>query len=144
MKSINYHAPVKCSSEVVIKSSPAKIWSVLTNIDQWAKWQTDISRSKINGELKPDTTFDWKTGGINIHSRLHTVDAFQNFGWTGKTLGMFAIHNWTITESNGKSQVSVEESMEGFLAGIFKKSLNKNLEKGMNKWLDLLKKECEK
>jgi hypothetical protein len=57
---------------------------------------------------------------------------------------MIAIHNWTLTETNGQTDVSVEESMEGFFAKLFKKSFNINLEKGKLNWLELLKKECEK
>ena len=34
--------------------------------------------------------------------------------------------------------------MEGFLAKLFKNAFNKNLEKGMQNWLDMLKKECER
>lgn len=144
MKSINNNAPVKCSKAITINANSVRVWTVMTNINDWASWQTDISNPKLNGELKPDTTFDWKTGGTTIHSTLHTVEPFQNFGWRGKTFGMFAIHNWTLTEINRQTQVSVDESMEGFFAKIFKKSFNKNLEKGMQHWLDLLKKECEK
>jgi uncharacterized protein YndB with AHSA1/START domain len=144
MKSINNSAPVKCSKTITINANSEKVWAVLTNINNWANWQTDISNPKLNGELKPETTFDWKTGGAKIHSTLHTVEPFKNVGWTGKTFGMFAIHNWTLTETNGRTTVSVDESMEGFFAKLLKKSFNKNLEKGMQNWLDLLKKECEK
>lgn len=144
MKNINNNAPVKCSKSIVINANSAKVWSIITNIDNWATWQTEISKPKLNGELKPETTFDWKTGGAGIHSTLHTVEPNSFFGWTGKTFGMFAIHNWTLTETNGQTQVSVEESMEGFFASLLKKSFNKNLEKGMQNWLNLLKMECEK
>lgn len=116
----------------------------MTDINNWATWQTEISNPKLNGELNPKTTFDWKTGGVKIHSTLHTVEPYKQFGWTGKTFGMFAIHNWTLEENNSSITVSVDESMEGFLAGIFRKSFNKNLEKGMQHWLELLKKECER
>jgi hypothetical protein len=34
--------------------------------------------------------------------------------------------------------------MEGFFAKLLQKSFNKNLEKGMQNWLELLKTECEK
>jgi hypothetical protein len=61
-----------------------------------------------------------------------------------KTFGIFAIHNWTLTEKGGRTTVQVEESMEGLLAGFLKNTFNKNLEKGMQKWLELLKKTCEK
>jgi uncharacterized protein YndB with AHSA1/START domain len=144
MKSINTTAPVKCSKTITIHASSEKVWAVMTDINNWASWQTDISKPKLNGQLKSETTFDWKTGGASIHSTLHTVIPFNQFGWTGKAIGVFAIHNWTVTELDGKTIIQVDESMEGFLAGLFKKSFNKNLEKGMQTWLDLLKKECEK
>lgn len=144
MKSINNNAPVKCSKTITINANSEKVWAIMTNINNWANWQTEISNPKLNGELKPETTFDWKTGGAKIHSTLHTVEPLKNFGWTGKTFGMFAIHNWKLTEKNGQTTVSVDESMEGFFAKILKKSFNKSLEKGMQNWLDLLKQECEK
>jgi uncharacterized protein YndB with AHSA1/START domain len=144
MKSINNNAPVKCSKIITINASSEKVWTVVTNIDNWANWQSDISNPRLNGELKLETTFDWKTGGAKIHSTLHTIEPFKNFGWTGKTFGMFAIHTWTFSETNGHTTVLVDESMEGFFAKLFKKSFNKNLEKGMQTWLDLLKLECEK
>ena len=144
MKSINNNAPVKCSKAITIDASSEKVWSVLTNINNWSTWQTEISNPKLNGELKPETTFDWKTMGGKIHSTLHTVEPTKEFGWTGKSIGMLAIHNWTLTGKEGKTTVAVYESMEGFFAKLLKKSLNKNLEKHMKTWLDLLKKECEK
>lgn len=144
MKSINNNAPVKCSKTIIINANSEKVWAVITNINNWAAWQTDISSPRLNGALGTNTTFDWKTGGAKIHSTLHTVEAFKHFGWTGKTMGMFAIHNWTLTEVNGQTTVQVDESMEGFLTKLFKKTFNKNLEKGMQHWLDLLKQECEK
>ncbi len=143
MKSININAQVKCSKTITINATSEKVWKVMTDIDNWAKWQTDICKPKMNGELKPETTFKWKTGGAKIHSKLHTVEPFKSFGWTGKTFGMIAIHNWTLTENNGQITVSVDESLEGFIANLLEKSFNRNLEKSMQKWLDLLKKECE-
>ncbi len=143
MQGINYNAPVKCSKTITINASSEKVWSVMTDVDNWATWQTDISKSKLNGKLKPGTTFDWKAGGVKIHSTLHTVEPFKKFGWTGKTWGMFAIHNWILTETDGQTKVSVDESIEGFFVKLFKKAFSKQLEKGMQSWLDLLKKECE-
>jgi Polyketide cyclase / dehydrase and lipid transport len=144
MKSINHNAPVKCSKSIIINASSVTVWTVMTNINNWSAWQTDITKPTLNGELKTGSTFDWKTGGATIHSTLHTVEPFNNFGWTGKTLGMFAIHNWNISEVSGQTKVSVDESMDGFLAKLFRKTFNNNLQKGMQRWLEFLKKECEK
>jgi hypothetical protein len=107
------------------------------------KWLTTVSKSKLNGALTANTTFDWKTGGMRIKSKLHTVEPFSNFGWTGKVYDIFAIHNWTIKEVDGWTEVTVSESMEGFSAKLFKKSFNKSLENGMIKSLELLKQACE-
>lgn len=131
MKTINQNAPVKCSKSIRIQASPEKVWHVLTSIDQWANWQTEISNPHLSGKLEANTTFKWKTGGAKILSTLHTVEPHRQFGWTGKTFGMYAIHNWTLQQEGEFTIVSVDESMEGFLAGLFKKSFNKNLEKGM-------------
>ena len=144
MKGINNNAPVKCSKSIVIAAPSTKVWAVLTNINNWANWQTEISKPKLNGELQPNTTFDWKTGGVKIHSTLHTVEPFSQFGWTGKTFGMLAIHNWKLTDVKGETSVLVDESLEGLLASLFKKSFLNKLEKSMQVWLNLLKKECEK
>lgn len=143
MKSINQAAPVTCSKSITIHASAEKVWNVLTKIDNWVSWQSDISKSKLLGTLEAGSDFSWKTGGANIQSTLHAVEPNKAFGWTGKTFGMFAIHNWTLSETNGHTTVFVEESMEGFLARLFKKAFNNNLEKGMQKWLELLKMECE-
>ena len=144
MKSINLNAPVKCSKKITIHSGSKKVWDVLTNIDNWETWQTDISKSKLIGTLKPKSTFHWKSSGANIHSTLHTVEPNSRFGWEGKSFGMHAIHNWVLTDLDDKTIVEVDESMEGFLPRLFKKTFNKTVEKSMQRWLDLLKQECEK
>ena len=144
MKSINKNAPVTCSKSILINANATKIWDIITDIDQWHLWQTAITQPKLHGLLEPNTTFDWKTGGAKIHSTLHTVEYLKNFGWTGTTFGMYAIHNWSMTSTDEITVITVEESMEGFLALLFKKSFNKNLEKGMQTWLELLKTESEK
>ena len=144
MQNINNNAPVKCSKSITIDASAVKVWTVLTNINNWSSWQTDITKPTLNGELKPGSTFAWNSSGAKIHSTLHTVEPFQNIGWTGKTFGMLAIHNWALTEIKEQTKVSVDESMEGFLAKLFRKTFNNTLQKGMQRWLEFLKKECEK
>lgn len=129
---------------IIINADSEKVWDILTNIDKWPNWQNYISKSILNGELEPGATFEWKSGWVKIHSTLHTVEPFINLGWTGKTFGLFAVHNWTLKQTNGQTRVSVDESMEGFFAKLLKGQFNKDLKKGMQNWLTLLKQECEK
>jgi hypothetical protein len=143
MKNINIHAPVVCNKSITISADSKKVWSVLTGITNWPAWNTEISHVKLKGDLRPGTRFDWKSGGVKINSTLHTVEPFKNFGWTGKAMGSFAIHNWTVTEMNGQTKVVVEESMEGFLVKVLRGTFQKNVESGMQKWLELMKQACE-
>ena len=136
MKNINHNAPVKCSLKVIINATSVDVWNVLTDIDKWPSWQTEIKKTRLIGELNPESTFSWKMGGISINSKLHTVQPYSLFGWSGKSLGIYAIHNWKITELNKQVEVVVEESMEGFLVLLFKKMFNKSLEKSLRKWLE--------
>lgn len=143
MKPVNNNAPVFNTKTILINAKPENVWTVLTNIDGWNTWLTTVSKSKLNGPLTRGTTFEWKTGGMKIRSKLHTVEPFSNFGWTGKVYDIFAIHNWTFKEVDGWTEITVSESMEGFSAKLFKKSFNKSLENGMIKSLELLKQACE-
>ena len=143
MRSTNKKAPVRCTRSITVGADSEKIWTLLSNINDWAGWQTEITDPKLHGELKPHATFQWKSGGTKIHSTLHTVEPFLYLGWTGNTLGIKAIHNWTLNETDGETKVTVDESMEGLLAIIFRKSLNRSLEKSLQKWLDMIKDECE-
>lgn len=141
---VTENAPVKSSKSIFINAAPEKVWQVLTDVNNWPKWNKDIPKAKVSGEIKPGTTFDWKTGGAAIHSAIHTADSCQALGWTGKTFGASAIHNWTLVAGNGGTTVKVDESMDGFLSKLFRKSFQKNLENGMLSWLEQLKAECEK
>lgn len=141
---INESAPVKCSRSIMIDADLGKVWSVLTDINSWDQWQADITGPKLIGEPTPGASFKWKTGGVGIQSTLHTVEPNVAFGWTGRTFGMYAIHNWRLVNEGGRTRVIVVESMEGFLSSVFRKTFNKNLEAGMTRWLELLKMECEK
>jgi hypothetical protein len=143
MRQINLNAPVQCRREIIINAGIERTWQTLSDINAWPHWNPAISKARLKGEMVPGSTFEWKTGGVGILSTLHAAEAYKNLGWTGKAPGVFAIHNWKISDHNGKTKVEVEESMEGILASLFKRSFARNLEQGMEKWLQLLKDKCE-
>ena len=144
MKSINENAPVKCTQSIMINAAPEKVWQTLTNINRWSQWQSEIPFAEFKGTLQTGKKFDWKTGGVTIHSTIHTARPNESFGWTGKTIGLYAIHNWSLKKLEAGTEVTVAESLEGWLAVLLKGTFNKNLQTGMAKWLNLLKIECEK
>ena len=140
---VNQKAPVISKSEIIISAPVEKVWSILTGIDNWPDWQKDVTKVKLEGETKEGAAFKWKGGGILFSSEIHTMKPKSKFGWTGKTFGARAIHNWTFEEYNGSTKVFVEESLQGVLPILLKKKFQKTLDIGMIKNLDELKRASE-
>lgn len=140
---INRDAPVAIKKEITVNAPIEKVWSVLTDIDNWSKWQSSVTASKLNGELKKGSFFNWKAGGLAFQSRIHTCIADTLFGWTGTTFGAQAIHNWHLTSINNTTSIIVEESLQGIIVSLFSSSFQKSLSTGMTKNLEELKTFCE-
>ena len=136
---INKNAPVVQTNEILIQATPERVWAVLTDIDQWPVWNPKISRAVLRGQPAVGAGFSWKINGAGIRSTLHTVDTHRAFGWSGVTFGGSAIHNWYLESRNGGTLVRVEESTEGWLIGLFKKKMNRDLAADMAFWLERLK-----
>ncbi len=133
---IDTNAPVFARKEIVIHAPVEKVWELQTDIENWNRWQPDITSAKLEGALKADTIFRWKAKGLNIVSTLHTVKPLKQIGWTGLSLGMFAIHNWMF-EARGKTTLVVtEESLSGWLTRLMilldPRFLEKSLETSLN------------
>jgi len=133
---IDTNAPVFARKEIVIHAPVEKVWELQTDIENWKRWQPDITSAKLEGALKADTIFRWKAKGLNIVSTLHTVKPLKQIGWTGLSLGMFAIHNWMF-EARGKTTLVVtEESLSGWLTRLMilldPRFLEKSLETSLN------------
>jgi uncharacterized protein YndB with AHSA1/START domain len=141
---INPNAPVKQAKQIQINASPERVWAALTNIGEWPIWNQKITQASLEGPLLTGATFRWKVNGASIDSTFHTVLPNHTLGWTGVTFGGSAIHNWYLQKNATGTLVMVEESMEGWLVGLFKNKMNRDLEKDMVYWLERLKSQSEK
>jgi uncharacterized membrane protein len=140
---IDKNAPVHYRDSIKIAATKETIWAVLTDIDQWPNWQKSVAQSKLLGDLEEGTSFKWKAGGLFINSKIHTVNPYNMFGWTGSTIGASAIHNWKFETENGATIVYVEESLNGIFPHLFRHYFQKSLEKGMVENLNDLKTAAE-
>lgn len=136
---INKEAPVKSRHQIEINAPIDTVWKNLTDIGNWTSWQKAISKTIVHGDIKEGTRFDWKAGGLSFKSKIHTVNPKSMFGWTGTTIGASAIHNWMLEEKGNTTVVTVEESLEGLLPGLFGKYFQQNLDKGILTNLNELK-----
>ncbi len=144
MTVINKNAPVSASGEIEVAANPEIIWDIMADIDKWPDWNRDVSRASLSGQFEAGSKFRWKSGPGTIISTIRQVERPRIMAWTGKTLGIYAIHVWKLEPRNGSTVIRTEESWEGLITRIFRGSMQKTLEKAINTGLQYLKAEAER
>ena len=137
---VNKKAPAFHETQILIHAPAEKVYKVLASINNWPSWQNEVTEASLQGSAAPGKQFVWKAAGFKIKSEIHTANPPTALGWTGKILWIKAIHNWTLVEKGRSTRVIVQESLEGFLAGMMQKTLTK----GMAQNLYELKLEAER
>ena len=103
------------------------VQQVLTDVENWPSWNQEVKESSLDDELAVGTVFRWKAGPGTITSTLQQVESPALIGWTGKTLGIWAIHVWRLEPANGGTLVRSEESWEGFPVRLLSGRMQKTL-----------------
>ena len=137
-------APVSSKREVEIAALPEVVWDVLTGFEQWPDWNPDVKSMSFEGPVAPGSEFRWKAGPGTIVSTLEEVDRPRYIRWRGRTMSIKAVHEWHFERSNGGTRVETEESFSGFLARLFRGSLQKTLDSSTESGLERLKRESER
>jgi len=140
---INAKAPLVVRKEILIQASPADVWKIQTDINAWKDWQTDISKSQLNGAPNTGSIFKWTSGGLAITSALQEIVPQERIAWSGKAIGSYVKHVWMFKPQNGGTLVTTEESMEGWLIMILKPLTPGFLDKSLDVWLKNLKNRAE-
>jgi uncharacterized protein YndB with AHSA1/START domain len=124
-------APVVSSVELEIDAPIDTVWRVLTAIGDWPTWNPDVTSVSIEGAAVEGASFQWKAGPGTIRSSILRVDQPRLITWSGKTLGIRAIHTWRLEQRNGATLVRTEESYEGLVARVLRRSLQKTLDRAL-------------
>jgi len=140
---INEQAPIVGASEIEIAAAPEAVWEVLTAFERWPSWNRDVKSMSMQGPVAEGSVFRWKAGPGTITSTIQRVEPPRLIAWTGKTLGIRAIHFWHLEPRDGKTFVRTEESYEGALARLLRGSIQKTLDRALADGLAYLKAEVE-
>jgi uncharacterized protein YndB with AHSA1/START domain len=141
---IDEGAPVVGASEIVIAAPPEAVWDVLAALDRWPSWNPDVKSVSVEGEIAEGTRFRWKTGPGTVTSTLQRVERPRLIAWTGRTLGIDAVHVWRLEPRDGTTLVKTEESFAGVVARLFRWPLRKTLTGALESGLRHLKAEAER
>jgi hypothetical protein len=127
-----------------VAADPELVWEVLTTIDEWPSWNPDVSSASLKGELAEGASFQWKAGPGTITSTIQRVERPRLIAWTGKTLGLQAIHVYRLEPRGTGTLVSSGESWEGIVARVFRARMQKTLGRATEAGLLHLKTEAER
>jgi hypothetical protein len=141
----------KIKTEILINATSEKIWSILTNFDNYPNWNPFIK--SINGEVKVGGKIKVRieppqAKGMIFTPIILTFVTYKELSWLGHLLfaGIFdGEHKFElINNANGTTTFIQSEKFTGILVSLFKKQLDNNTKKGfeeMNKKLKELTEE---
>jgi uncharacterized protein YndB with AHSA1/START domain len=141
---INRKAPVQFKGEVGIAADPETVWKVLATIEHWPDWNPDIKSVSLEGSVAKDTKFRWKAKSWRIASVIQNVKRARLLAWTGRMMGIKAVHAWHLEPRDAGTLALNEESWDGLVARLLRRSLQKALDKANASWLARLKAEAER
>jgi len=144
MVSINKDASVLARAEIEIDADQETVWNVLADVERWPKWNPNVKQCLAHGELESGTQFQWKASLGNITSVLQNVEPPHLLAWTGKMMGLNAIHVCKIDFVDNKTIVRTEESWEGLVSSDMHDKLQETLETLLQSCLEHLKTEVER
>jgi uncharacterized protein YndB with AHSA1/START domain len=141
---INRAAPAIASGEALIDADPETVFSVISAIAAWPSWNPDVKSAELDGPVEPGTVFRWKAGPSSLTSTLQVVDPPHEIVWTGRTMGIKAIHVFRFEARDGGTLARSEESWEGLIASLLKRWSRRTLAKALDDVLAHLKDESER
>ncbi|MFW3579443.1 SRPBCC family protein [Vagococcus fluvialis] len=137
-------------TEIIINAAPEKVWSILTNFEDYPNWNPFISYisgekevgSKLNVSINPPGD-----KGMTFKPTLLKFEKSKEFRWKGKVFikGLFdGEHFFVLSKTdNNKTKLIQGEKFSGILVPIFGKTLDKTKE-GFKLMNESLKNESEK
>jgi uncharacterized protein YndB with AHSA1/START domain len=141
---IDRNAPAIASAESLFRARIGLVWSLLTDIDGWTRWNPDVSRAELRGPLAPGSVFRCKAAGAPIVSTIQEVIPQRRLVWTGRFLGIRAIHAWSFEERPDGVLSRTEESFDGPLVRLLRVPLRSILGSAVQRGLEALQAECER
>jgi hypothetical protein len=138
------NAPVFSEGSTEVAADPVRVWVFLADFERWPTWNPDVDTVRLEGPVAQGTVFRWKAGSAPLVPTLQDVDRPSRLGWTGRTMGMGAIHVWHFEPRGDGAIVSMEESFSGLPARLLRKKLQRDLDATTAKALAALKTAVER
>lgn len=138
-------------TEILIHATPEKVWSILTNFENYPNWNPFIKF--IKGEVKVGNKITARieppeANGMTFKPKILTYEVNKELSWIGHFLftGIFdGEHKFELIDNgNGTTTFKQSEKFKGILVPLLKKQLDYNTRKGFEQMNNKLKELAEK
>ncbi len=139
------------TTEILIQATPEKVWSVLTDFDQYPQWNPFIK--SITGNVAVGNTIKARieppgASGMTFKPTVLVYTEATEFRWLGHLFmkGLFEGEHCfrLIDNKDGTTTFVQSEQFEGILVPLFNKMLDTNTIEGFRQMNEKLKQEVEK
>ena len=132
------------TADIDVNASPEAVWDTLADLDSWPRWLPGVRSMTTHGPFAAGSTFEWRAGPGTIKSEIVTAERPSGAAWKGRTLGIDAVHAWTIERIGPTTRLRTEESWAGLLPRLLRQTLQKSLQKSTDEGLPAIKSEAER
>lgn len=141
---IDADAPVLAAGEIEIGAPLGTVWDILVDVEHWPEWNPEVRKAEAGGLLSAGATFRWSAGPGTITSKVRRLEPFRRLAWSGRTLGIRAVHVWELEPRADGTLVRTEESWSGWPARLLRGAMRKRLRDAIDAGLGYLKAEAER
>lgn len=137
-------------TEILINATPEKVWSILTNFDNYPNWNPFIK--SIKGEVKVGNIITARieppeAKEMTFKPKILTFETNKELKWLGHLLfaGLFdGEHKFELIDNGNGTTIFIQsERFKGILVPLFKKQLDNNTKKGFEEMNSKLKELAE-
>lgn len=132
--------PVQVGSGVIVAATPAQVWGVLTDLDQWGAWNPKVTKLAAGPGLNAGTSITYNWEEREVKASIEDVKEASLLQWRGARSGGDVTLKWLIIPVPAGSSVNLFAILKpGAGATPQANALNE-----VQVWLDAIKAETEK
>ncbi len=139
------------TTEIEIAAPPEKVWAILTDFNNWNKWNTTITKTSGDAALGSQLNISMRGHDgkdSNSYSPVITkLEAPKLLRWRAKMLAEFLFSNEKIVElkaTDAGTKVIHKETFEGLMVKMFWSKMESGVPPILNKMNKALKETAEK
>jgi hypothetical protein len=134
---------VKAEYRVEVESSAERLWDILADVKSWPEWQGTSYVDPPAGPLEKGSTFVAELGGHRWDLTVTEADRPSRLVWTGRQMGLKAVHEWEFAEADGRTQVTSRDSVSGWMLLFVHSMVEKKVSETDEQWPAKLKSRAE-